>query len=74
MRSLKARSRRLVSPESEVKKVPNKDLQAFEEMSISSSSSHDTVSHTSGEDIYASSSEAEWNEGSDETIDNVLNN
>ena len=28
----------------------------------------------SGEDTYASSSEAEWNEDSDETIDNMLNN
>ena len=56
------------------KKASN-DLQAFEQLSISSSSSsHDTESHVSEEDIYASSSDAEWNEGSDETIDNMLNN
>ena len=81
MRSLKVRFRRLVSPESEIRKaskprkrsknIPNKDLQAFEELSISS---HDTTSHVSGEDIYASDSDTEWKEGSDETIDNMLNN
>ena len=70
---IKREIRKASKPRKRSKNIHNKDLQAFEEMSISSSS-HDTASHVSGEDIYASDSEAEWNEGSDETIDNMLNN
>ena len=40
------------------KNVHDKDLQAFEELSISSSS-HDTAFHVSEEDIYASDSDTE---------------
>ena len=68
---IKSEIRKASKPRKRSKKVPNKDLQAFEEMSISS---HDTESHVSEEETYASDSEAEWNEGSDETIDNMLNN
>ena len=68
---IKSEIRKASKPRKRIKKVPNNDLQTFEEMSISS---HDTASHGSGEHIYASSSESEWNEGSDETIDNMLNN
>ena len=47
-------------PRKRSKNIPNKDLQAFEELSISDgSSSHDTKSHVSGEDFYASDSESE---------------
>ena len=38
------------------------------------SSIHDTASHVSEEDIYARDSDTEWNEGSDETVDTMLNN
>ena len=72
---IKSEIRKANKPRKRSKKIPNKDLQAFEELSISSSSSsHDTASHVSGEHIYASDSDTEWNEGSDETIDNMLNN
>ena len=52
--------RKAIKPRKRSKNTPNKDLQAFEELSISSSrSSHDTTSHVSGEDIYRSSSDTE---------------
>ena len=53
--------RKASKPRKRSKNIPNKDLQAFEELSISSSSSssHDTVSRTSEEDIYANDSDTE---------------
>ena len=72
---IKSEIRKANKPKKRSKKVPSKDLHAFEQLSISDSSIiHDTESHVSLEDTYASSSDTEWNEGSDETIDNMLNN
>ena len=69
---IKSEIRKANKPRKRSKKAPSNDLQA-EQLSISDSSSiHDTESHICGEDIYAS--DTEWNEGSDETIDNMLNN
>ena len=57
---IKSEIRKASKPRKRSKKVPNKDRQAFEQLSISdSSSSHDTASHVSGEDIYASDSDIE---------------
>ena len=53
---IKSEIRKASKPRKRSKNIPKKDLQAFEEMSISSSS-HDTASHVSGEDIYASDSD-----------------
>ena len=59
---IKESIKKVIKPRKRSKKASN-DLQAFEQLSISdSSSSHDTTytaSHVSGEDIYASDSEAE---------------
>ena len=59
---IKSEIRKANKPRKRSKKASN-DLQAFEQLSISDgSSSHDTTytaSHVSGEDIYASDSEAE---------------
>ena len=52
--------RKASKPRKRSKNIPNKDLHAFEELSINnSSSSHDNASHVSGEDIYASDSDTE---------------
>ena len=55
---IKSEIRKANKPRKRSKKVPNKDLQAFEQLSISDGSSiHDTASHVSGEDIYTSDSD-----------------
>ena len=56
---VKSEIRKANKPRKRSKKASN-DLQAFEQLSISDGSSiHDTESHVSGEDIYASDSDTE---------------